>query len=456
MRMLPDAYNKKVEEMKKEISQVSHVALTSDLWTSRTTESYITITCHFLTATWELMSLVLETLKFDLSHTAQHIADALLQVADNWNISTKVVAIVTDNASNIVAAVKITGWIHVPCFAHTLNLIVSEAIKSDERVNDLKKRCKQIVTFFHQSVKATEKLKEVQFQLKLPEHKLIQEVDTRWNSTFYMFERILEQHQAITTALCLNSRNELCLSLADVKLLEASLSILQPFEAATREISADKYVSISKAIPLARSLQHITAGRSHETTLGSELSAQMRRRYTAIERAHLLALSTLMDPRLKKMAFSNSEAARQGEQWITQEAKDLITAATEFPAEEQDGNMQSCGEVGEPSSGLWEFFDKKVIDSQNARSSTSKATVEVRTYFGEDVLPRLEDPLSWWKINEKRFSLLSQLAKKYLSVPGTSVPSERLFSKAGELVSIRRNRLKAKNVNMMLFLNKNM
>ena len=456
MRMLPNAYDKKVEEIKKEISQVSHVALTSDLWTSRTTESYMTITCHFLSPTWELKSLVLETLKFNLSHTAEHIADALLKVSENWDISSKVVAIVTDNASNIVAAVKITGWIHVPCFAHTLNLIVSEAIKSDETVSDLKKRCKQMVTFFHQSVKATEKLKEVQQQLKLPEHKLIQEVDTRWNSTFYMFERIVEQYQAITTALCLSGRNDLCLSTADIKLLEATLSVLQPFEAATREISADQYVSISKAIPLARSLQHLTAGSSCETSLGSKLSAQMRRRYTAIEQAHVLALSTLMDPRMKKMAFSNREAARQGEQWIIQEAKDLIaqesTAGAQVP--QNDKTAESHGEQNSP--GLWDLFDQKVVDSQFTRSSTSKATVEVQTYFGEDVLPRLEDPLNWWRIHEKRFNLLSQLAKKYLSIPGTSVPSERLFSKAGELVSIQRNRLKAKNVDKILFLNKNM
>lgn len=31
------------------------------------------------------------------------------------------------------------------------------------------------------SVKASEKLKEIQSQLAIPEHKLIQEVETRWN-----------------------------------------------------------------------------------------------------------------------------------------------------------------------------------------------------------------------------------------------------------------------------------
>ena len=51
------------------------------------------------------------------------------------------------------------------------------------------------------------------------------------------------------------------------------------------------------------------------------------------------------------------------------------------------------------------------------------------------------------------YSMLQHVAMKYLCIPGTSVPAERLFSKAGELVSARRNRLKPKHVNTYLFLN---
>jgi len=89
------------------------------------------------------------------------------------------------------------------CFAHTPNLVVSEAIKADASVHGLKKKCKQIVTFHH-SVKSTEKLKEIQGQSSIPDHKLIQGVETRWNSTYYMFQCITDQHQAVTTTLCLS------------------------------------------------------------------------------------------------------------------------------------------------------------------------------------------------------------------------------------------------------------
>lgn len=40
-------------------------------------------------------------------------------------------------------------------------------------------------------------------------------------------------------------------------------------------------------------------------------------------------------------------------------------------------------------------------------------------------------------------------------VPGTSVPSERVFSTAGDIVSAERATLHPDNVNMLLVLNKN-
>jgi len=40
----------------------------------------------------------------------------------------KVACVVTDNAANIVSAVKTAGFKHLPCFAHRLNLVVQQGV----------------------------------------------------------------------------------------------------------------------------------------------------------------------------------------------------------------------------------------------------------------------------------------------------------------------------------------
>ena len=147
----------------------------------------------------------------------------------------------------------------------------------------------------------------------------------------------------------------------------------------------------------------------------------------------MLAISTLLDPRIKKLAFSDSAAVRKAEQWVVQEMSGHVQT--------NDSNEDRQPSNTTEAAGLWDLFDSVVQQSTSQRTSTSNATLEARKYFEEPVLARLQDPLLWWK--------------KYLCIPGTSVPAERVFSKAGELVSMRRNRLKPKNVSMFLFLNKN-
>ena len=48
------------------------------------------------------------------------------------------------------------------------------------------------------------------------------------------------------------------------------------------------------------------------------------------------------------------------------------------------------------------------------------------------------------------------MARKYLSIPPSSVPSEQQFDTAGDIVSDKRNRLIAEKVEMLLFLKKNL
>lgn len=70
-------------------------------------------------------------------------------------------------------------------------------------------------------------------------------------------------------------------------------------------------------------------------------------------------------------------------------------------------------------------------------------------------LPQIDknkDPLTWWKNNEKQFPILAQMARDYLSIPATSVPSEQVFSAGKNLITDKRNRLVGKTIRMCLCL----
>jgi len=59
--------------------------------------------------------------------SAQNIADTLKNMLTTWNVFEKTVCIVTDNASSMVKACEILKIRNLPCFAHTLNLVVQLA-----------------------------------------------------------------------------------------------------------------------------------------------------------------------------------------------------------------------------------------------------------------------------------------------------------------------------------------
>ena len=53
---------------------------------------------------WKLQSAVRDTVHIEDSHTAENLATDIMRITDEWGITANV-SVITDNASNIVAAI---------------------------------------------------------------------------------------------------------------------------------------------------------------------------------------------------------------------------------------------------------------------------------------------------------------------------------------------------------------
>jgi len=105
---------------------------------------------------------------------------------------------------------------------------------------------------------------------------------------------------------------------------------------------------------------------------------------------------------------------------------------------------------------IWNEFDSEVSEIIQSRDPTALIITEVDKYIQEPLIPRTEDPLKWWNENKNIYSTLFEIMKRRLCAQASSVPSERVFSKGGQIVTEKRSRLTSKKVEQIIFLNCNL
>ncbi|KAJ9538971.1 hypothetical protein OSB04_031704 [Centaurea solstitialis] len=77
----------------------SIIALTSDCWTSLTTDGYISLTAHFVDKSWHLQKTVLAFTCMSPPHTGAALAEKLCGLLKEWGFDKKIMSITLDNAS---------------------------------------------------------------------------------------------------------------------------------------------------------------------------------------------------------------------------------------------------------------------------------------------------------------------------------------------------------------------
>lgn len=132
----------------------------------------------------------------------------------------------------------------------------------------------------------------------------------------------------------------------------------------------------------------------------------------------------------------------------------LKRESTSNPIQTSDstiGNANSKSTSTEPSS-IWAFHRQLQADQNANRNENLNINSEITLYRNEQAIFE-QNPLLYWAENGKKFLRLRLLALDYLVILATSVPSERLFSKAGLILTDQRSSLKSKHLEKLLFLN---
>ena len=322
-----------VKQKMREILQgcADSVAITADVWMSTATDSYLTVTAHYLNEQWEIKSIVSGTLPLFESHTASHLATWIKEMVENIGVHTeKIVAFVHDNCKNIDNAGKTLesehGWFSLGYAGHTLQLCVSSGLETTAIKNAISTgRC--LTTHFRKSEPALRALRSRQKDMRVESHNLIADVSTRWNSTYYMIERLVEQRWPLTAVLSdhtvtKSSDRWLDLKSEQWELLTALKELLHPLQVATTYLSAEYNVSVSALYPvlhgLLRSLEPSDDDQPCIRTCKSTIffSSEIKRRWnlqslTSKRSSDMLKevplMACIVDPRFKKCKFLAAE-----------------------------------------------------------------------------------------------------------------------------------------------------
>lgn len=441
--------------VKTKLSQIEFLTITTDIWTDTVnTKSYLGMTVHFLNiSNVALDSVTIGVLELSASHTPNNISIWFEQLIEEWGIKkSQVFTVVTDSGPNILSAIKKTfsQEKHLPCFAHTLNLVSERALENLSDVLALIHKIKSVVTYFKHSVAASDDLK------KLCNYKLKQSVPTRWNSIYYMIERFILCSNHIASVLINMRGGPTMLTADEIDLAKEMLSVLRPMKVATKELCGQKYATGSKVIPLINCLikktESINVSNQISLKLKQAILDNLCKRFGRMEEIIMLSVATILDPRFKTINLNNPKSSAKAIRLI----KNKIT---EIKNSSDDTNSSSChgsSDDGDRHDNLWsvhtELVTKKAA-SKTSEQSEERIPTDLKHYLSQPTLNLGEDILKYWDQNGSMYPHLKKIVHPYLSVVATSIPSERLFSKAGNIMTEKRNRLKGKKLEQLLFLN---
>jgi hypothetical protein len=515
----------------KKILKMNQISLTTDAWTSITKDGYVTCTIHFIEPnSWTLHCFSLGIFKKDGASTAIDVVRYAEAVLETFEVTyDQLTCVVTDTEATMVAAGRLfkensyeaggtTSW-H-GCIDHMLELITKLAFKDLPNSSGAMSACRSLVNLFNSSSQASSKLKDKSKAMLGVALTVIQDVCTRWWSTYMMCERMLRL-KSVLTVLHLEGDIRVSLSEAQWAVIQDLTLLLKPFMVAQKLLEGESYVTISlipfmlykirngliqanqapssspqvreiSGLMLTKFVEQFGSGEAGTVATDHQVEG-VRRRSRGIPKIVLMSL--FLDPRTKSaigvplpdqeliwnyietdliaLAISigppsntraaaeraTSEAERPPNRRLHQNqyAQDVDNFLAELDDAESDDDLRELDDCNDcnldgtaliGNQGNWtEHAAAEVVRREIVKYKLASCIKIRNTATG-----KFNCPLDWWRAHHSEYFYLSKLALKYLAIPATSAPSERVFSAAGLTIAKDRARLDPDRANELVFL----
>ena len=476
--LLTDLYREKVELLKSKLLSIKVLSITTDGWTSCQNYSYISATAHFISDKTNFISFCLGFAYLNGRHDADNLKEALLKIVAKFKVDDKIMSIVSDNASNVrncLNSLKVCLNIQpIRCMGHVLQLVVKNVIdlvEEGEKDSSSKfffiartlTKCRKIVTSFNHSSQLNDLLEESQIRQGVEKNHvlhLIQDVKTRWHSTFLMAERMLKLHFYVKDIF--NSKQQYkdmrkyLLDEDEMVNLKETVNALLSFNQVSVLLSGDRYATCSLIIPSIKYLEKQLSKNKSETPpliviLKSHLleSLQTYKDSYELENNSFLLCATFLDPNYKSFQFFEKYEKKKYLKIVKEFLSDFYLA-------KRVGEIIPIKKVTKESKKFKLSFEDEEDDSGS--DSDKNVTLSLKKEISEYIRLSVHEQniLQFWHQNQYVFPILYCISTMILCTPATSAPSERLFSDALNNLYAKRNRMTAECFQMLMFLYENL
>ncbi|CAF1208484.1 unnamed protein product [Didymodactylos carnosus] len=458
---IPALYDKMIRELKTICTTAEFISLTLDIWIDRRMRPFYAVTGHSI-IDCVFKSYVLSFLPLTGSHTDKALLNEFEKIiSSDYNIENKLVRLVTDNAANNVKAFKsliVPGFEHyfegdedddddddriddddsetdennlngntknifntlandnsvnllrIPCFSHTLQLVVADGLKESSCARSSLAKVTKIAKYSHQSTKFAENLEANKYSIPVA-------CKTRWNSQYNTVMKIIEIPVSVLNEYLKHcNKEELRLTSRDIAILREFHSLFALFAEAIVRAQAQNSPSISLVAP---------------SLLGIFFDLENELKNCCIYTSSLCkVLITSLKARFGAQLDSQSELSDPVKESLCQLIKKLVTDAAFQLNSSKDSSSSSNyynaadDDKGESSDIVLGEKRKTLFGYCSSQNKIKKTRIDIQNSVQDEIVSFQKKIV---------YAILSKLAQKLLCVPATSAPVERVFSQSGFL-----------------------